>query len=205
MFEEWLRWRQEHYRNVYKVRRTRLDRIPPWHFDAKTGAYGRDDGEYFKIVGVVAQNTQNGFGFGSPMLHNNDAGKVGLTFCPRTSRYLVRFRPAPGNVGLAGFGTLVPAVTFSASHLKGVAGRVPERAGLVKHGRSRRMNTAPKDGGRYFDSWNDYFYLSIDESEIVNLSDDECWVTLGQLAEVRGIVDIHMAEALGFHRIWAAR
>lgn len=204
-----------------------VDLAPDWQMSAKEIA--RPDRGFFTVSGVRVLRAagREVTGWAQPMLAYQTAGYVGLIVRKMTDFdvVLVRLMAEPGNVGVRSAKNkntrvlVCPSIQFSqgnlAQHEKAKRGEldkngnpiklVPFADAVVGSHYNVRWQSAPEDGGRFFEKVNNYGLIHVVNTEeiqadleMTGMMENYSWISLPVLRDLcrLGLVSGHLRSCM---------
>lgn len=213
-FVDWLMSRFEHYKDDMVVTRRSLFDLKPWAI--VEGALLNTVRAFFQIWGIEVELRSKGQRFTQPIISYPEPGVEVLVHSVTEDCYLLRLRQAPGGDDSRSKLGFVPALTASASHLKGLdTAKHPARAPLIERALTQHAERSdlgippwllmPKDQARYVNSYNFLVPLRVVQmSDVPEINDpDERWLSPEEVMFCAKwcLLDQHAFEAFGALRI----
>lgn len=183
------RWMRERTAaHDYRVRRIPFADLDGWDFDAQTGNLGHRSGKFFTVEGLrarwggVAETHWH-----QPIIHQPEVGILGILAreIDGVLHFLMQSKMEPGNPNLV---QLSPTVQATRSNYTRVHQGAPVRylEYFVERGKGDVIADVlqSEHGAWFFHKRNRNMIIEIPPTEDVEVGDDFCWLTLGQLHEL---------------------
>lgn len=197
MWQEWFAAQQA--ASKMTVERASLSDAKDWGLQGDGTHFGRHDGKFFEIVGVLVMvpDGREVSGWNQPLVWEVGEGALVLLKRAGEEEYLVAAKPEPGN-NSSGRVLLAPPLQASKSNLgQAHGGKRPPRAELLDRPGVQWV-VLHKDGGRYLDSSNHGAIVEVGDNEI-QLNPNERWFTREELRQAfrAGACNAHLRELIG--------
>jgi len=177
-------WLKEHCRpDEFRVQQVPLDEMERWALDSRGVRISHESGKFFHIEGI---HVKTNFGkvneWDQPIINQPEIGFLGfITRVFNGTRYfLIQAKMEPGNINTL---QISPSLQATKSNFSQVhKGRRPTF--LEFFNGEKRVNVLvdylqTEQGGRFFRKRNRNIVIEIDED--IDLPDEFCWLTLGEL------------------------
>ncbi|RPK83965.1 MULTISPECIES: NDP-hexose 2,3-dehydratase family protein [Streptomyces] len=183
-FPEWLAARAAAHR--FTVRRTPLDALDGWSFEADTGNLVHRSGKFFSVEGLSVDVGEGPFRrWQQPIIRQPEVGILGILAkeFDGVLHFLLQAKMEPGNRNLL---QLSPTVQATRSNYTGVhrGAKVRYLEHFAGPGRGRVLadSLQSEHGSWFYRKSNRNMLVETDEE--VDAGPDFCWLTLGQLGEL---------------------
>jgi len=185
-FFSWLKNRSQ--ANTFSVEKTPLNKLKGWYFEKETGNLAHESGKFFRIEGI---DVQTNFGptqhWMQPIIKQPEIGILGFLVkkIAGVMHFLIQAKMEPGNINML---QLSPTVQATRSNFTQVHGG--KRPKYLDYFLERKMNKFLVDqlqseqGARFLCKRNRNMIVEIPEDKDIEVDDDFCWLTLGQLFEL---------------------
>ena len=174
--------------NSFEVDKKPLKDLEGWHFEQDTGDLAHKSGKFFRVEGIEVQTN---FGFSphweQPVINQPEIGILGFL----TKRingvlhFLVQAKMEPGNVNMVQLSPTVQATRSNYTLVHG--GKKPLYLEyFLDRSKSRVFvdQLQSEQGARFLRKRNRNIIIEIPEDEPLDIYDDFCWLTLGQIFEL---------------------
>jgi len=185
-FEQWLNERRA--ANTFSVTKIHLSDLQGWHIEQDTGNLVHESRRFFQIVGL---NINTNFGqtphWMQPIINQPEIGVLGFLTkkIGGILHFLVQAKMEPGNINTL---QLSPTVQATQSNFNQVHGgkKPPYLEYFLDRTKAKVLvdQLQSEQGARFLCKRNRNMIVEIAEKEEVQLLQDFCWLTLGQLFEL---------------------
>lgn len=169
----------------YRVRKIPFADLDGWDFDGTTGNLGHHTGKFFTVEGLRARwDGVTGAVWHQPIIHQPEVGILGILAreIDGVLHFLMQSKMEPGNPNLV---QLSPTVQATRSNYTRVHQGAPVRylEYFVDQGRGTVIADVlqSEHGAWFFHKRNRNMIIEIPADEEVEVGEDFCWLTLGQL------------------------
>jgi len=185
-FFSWLKNRSQ--TNSFLVEKKALNRLKGWYFEKDTGNLAHESGKFFRIEGI---DVQTNFGptrhWMQPIIKQPEVGILGFLVkkIDGVMHFLVQAKMEPGNVNMLQISPTVQATRSNFTQVHG--GLRPKYLDYFLDRKSNRFlidQLQSEQGSRFLSKRNRNMIVEISEDEDIEVGDDFCWLTLGQLYEL---------------------
>lgn len=185
-FFSWLDKRRN--TNIFMVEKKPLNLLKNWHFEKDTGNMVHESGKFFRIEGIdVWTNFGTTQYWMQPIINQPEIGILGFLVkkINGVMHFLVQSKMEPGNVNMI---QISPTVQATRSNFTQVHGG--SRPKYLEYFMDRNRNNFLRDqlqseqGSRFLCKRNRNMIVEVSEEEEIEVYDDFCWLTLGQLFEL---------------------
>lgn len=186
---EFFKWLESRcHANIFSVEKTPLNKLKGWYFEKDTGNLVHESGKFFRIEGI---DVQTNFGHTNhwmqPIINQPEIGILGFLVKKINGvvHFLIQAKMEPGNVNLV---QISPTVQATRSNFTQVHGGL--RPKYLDYFLDRKNNKflidqlQSEQGSRFLCKRNRNMIVEIPENEDIEIYDDFCWLTLGQLFEL---------------------
>lgn len=185
-FFTWLKKRCQ--TNVFEVKKIPLNKLKGWYFEQDTGNLVHESGKFFRIEGV---DVQTNFGMKEhwmqPIINQPEIGILGFLVkrIKGIKHFLVQAKMEPGNVNMV---QISPTVQATRSNFTQVhKGNRPKYLDYFLERQNHKFlidQLQSEQGARFLCKRNRNMIVELDDDEDIEVYDDFCWLTLGQLFEL---------------------
>ena len=182
-FNDFLSWFDQKGKNYFSVEEVPFKSLDQWYFTDNKDSLVHNSGKFFKIEGIrVKTNFGNVPEWEQPIINQPEIGILGiLTKVIDGVRYfLMQVKMEPGNVNIL---QLSPTVQATKSNFSRVhKGKLPAYLEyFVDPGKSKILidQLQTEQGGRFLRKRNRNMVVEVNEE--VEVCDDFCWLTLGEI------------------------
>ncbi|MEW6618333.1 MAG: NDP-hexose 2,3-dehydratase family protein [bacterium] len=186
---EFFRWLENRCQaNTFLVEKTSLNKLKGWYFEKDTGNLVHESGKFFRIEGI---DVQTNFGHTShwmqPIINQPEIGILGFLVKKINGvvHFLVQAKMEPGNVNLVQISPTVQATRSNFTQVHG--GSRPKYLDYFLDRKNNKFlidQLQSEQGSRFLCKRNRNMIVEIQEDEDIEVYDDFCWLTLGQLFEL---------------------
>lgn len=184
-FDDLLEWLAERKENLeVSLKQISLDECKPWYLN-ETGTIRNEKGSFFKIKGIIAENSDGDELLAQPIIEQNEIGFLGILCCKHEGvwYYLMQAKIEPGNVNVVQLSPTLQATRSNFTRAHG--GKTPEFLEFF-------MNMNPEDivvdqiqseqSSRFLHKRNRNVILKI--HELLPETDSHKWMTLRQIKKM---------------------
>ncbi len=185
-FFAWLESRRN--ASKFEVNRISLSDLKDWHFEDDTGNIVHKSGKFFRIEGIeINTNFGNNPHWMQPIINQPEVGILGFLVKEINGiiHFLVQAKMEPGNPNLVQVSPTVQATRSNYTQIHG--GKRPLYLDyFLDRSRSRFLvdQLQSEQGARFFRKRNRNMIVQVPDDEVIEVHEDFCWLTLGQLFEV---------------------
>lgn len=188
-FNQWLDQRRA--TNSFSVTKIPLSDLQGWHIEPETGNLIHKSGRFFRIEGV---NVTTNFGliphWMQPIINQPEIGILGFITkkIKGVLHFLVQAKMEPGNINILQLSPTVQATKSNYTQVHG-GNRPPYLDYFLDHSQARVLvdQLQSEQGARFLRKRNRNIIVEIDKEEQVEVLQDFCWLTLGQLFELLSV------------------
>lgn len=185
-FENFLSWFEGKKEKYFSVEQIPFDELDQWYFTPNKHSLVHQSGRFFRIEGIRVNTNFGGYkGWEQPIINQPEIGILGiLTKVIDGVRYfLMQAKMEPGNINIL---QLSPTVQATKSNFSRVhKGKLPAYLEyFVDTSKSKIIidQLQTEQGGRFLRKRNRNMVIEV--SEDVDVLDDFCWLTLGEIKKL---------------------
>jgi dTDP-4-dehydro-6-deoxy-alpha-D-glucopyranose 2,3-dehydratase len=185
-FEEWLDERRAS--NSFSITKVPLSDLQGWHIEAESGNLAHNSGRFFQVEGLDITTT---FGptrhWMQPIIIQPEIGILGFVSkkIEGVLHFLVQAKMEPGNLNTLQLSPTVQATRSNYTQVHG--GKRPPYLDLFLDRSKARVlvdQLQSEQGARFLRKRNRNMIVELNENEQIEVLEDFCWLTLGQLFEL---------------------
>lgn len=183
-FRTFKKWLADHCRpDEFKVEQVPLDEMEKWSLDSNGDRISHESGRFFHIEGLHVKTNFGGvFEWDQPIINQPEIGFLGFItrIFDGTRYFLMQAKMEPGNINTLQISPSLQATksNFSQVH-KGRRPHFLEYFNGEKHVKVLVDHLQTEQGARFFRKRNRNIVIEINED--IELPDEFCWLTLGEL------------------------
>jgi len=185
-FQLWLDERRA--ANSFSVTKIPLSDLQGWHIEPETGNLVHKSGRFFRIEGV---DVTTNFGpiphWMQPIINQPEIGILGFVTkkIKGVIHFLVQAKMEPGNINTLQISPTVQATRSNYTQVHG-GNRPPYLDYFLDRSKARVLvdQLQSEQGARFLRKRNRNIIVELDEQERIEVLQDFCWLTLGQLFEL---------------------
>jgi NDP-hexose 2,3-dehydratase. len=196
-FEQWLDERRA--ANSFSVTKIPLSDLQGWHIEPETGNLVHKSGRFFRIEGVdVTTNFGPTPHWMQPIINQPEIGILGFLAKKIKSvlHFLVQAKMEPGNINILQLSPTVQATRSNYTQVHG-GNRPAYLDYFLDRSRAKVLvdQLQSEQGARFLRKRNRNIIVEIDEEGQVEVLQDFCWLTLGQLFELLSVDNLVNMDA----------
>ena len=171
-------------KTVFKVKKIPLKQIKRWYFDIN-GNFRHESGRFFSIEGLKVQtNTGIVKEWKQPIIYQPEIGILGI-LCQKHDGilyFLLQAKIEPGNINVIQMSPTVQATKSNYSQVHG--GKLPPYLDYFINIDNNKIivdQLQSEQGSRFYKKRNRNIIIEIPPAEAINILENYCWLTLGQI------------------------
>jgi len=188
-FNEW--FGQRRIANKFLVTKIPLSDLQDWHIEPETGNLAHKSGRFFRIEGV---NVKTNFGpthqWMQPIINQPEIGILGFITKKINGllHFLVQAKMEPGNINILQLSPTVQATRSNYTQVHG-GNRPPYLDYFIDRSKARVLvdQLQSEQGSRFLRKRNRNIIVEVEEMAQLEILQDYCWLTLGQLFELMSV------------------
>ena len=183
-----LEWFDEKKKQQFEVGEIPLDEMRDWYFEKDTGNLRHKSGKFFSIEGVRMETSAgNVKEWSQPIINQPEIGVLGILTKKFNGilYFLMQAKMEPGNINKVQLSPTVQATKSNYSQVhKGKETKYLEY--FLEPNKSKVLldQLQSEQGGRFLKKRNRNIIVEVPGSEEVQIEEDFCWLTLGQIKKL---------------------
>ena len=166
----------------------RFDQMDQWKLSDASGCIEHDSGQFFRIQGLrICEADPNKIRWEQPIIIQDEIGILGLLVkkIDGILHFLVQAKIEPGNINLVQISPTLQATRSNFLRVHG--GRAPNYLEFFRDAslqQTRFDQFQSEQGTRFLDKLNRNIIVEIEPYHDIEVLDDYCWMTLGQIKQL---------------------
>ncbi len=179
-------WIEERNKRIpVRINPVPLKKLRLWHFDEQTGNLVHDSGKFFSIEGIrLKTNWGKVHEWEQPIINQPEIGILGIIVKKINGilHFLMQAKVEPGNLNVVQLAPTLQATRSNYTQVhKGSRPLYLEYFNGEKKVATLLDQLQSEQGARFLRKRNRNIIVEIDENEPIEIYDDFCWLTLGQI------------------------
>lgn len=185
-FDELLDWMEERKNTLnVSLKQIPLEECRPWYLDKEEGTIRNEKGTFFKIRGIVSEDTVSNEIITQPIIDQNEIGFLGILCCKYngTWYYLMQAKIEPGNVNVVQLSPTLQATKSNFTRAHG--GKSPDFLEYFINMDPAHIvvdQIQSEQSSRFIKKRNRNVILKVDE--MLSETDSHRWMTLSQIKKM---------------------
>ncbi|MDA3896977.1 MAG: NDP-hexose 2,3-dehydratase family protein [Desulfobacteraceae bacterium] len=186
--DEFLSWlEKQNKKTIFNIKKVPLNKLSSWFFD-KNNNLQHNSGKFFSIEGIhVKTDSGTVKEWKQPIINQPEIGILGI-LCQKHEGilyFLLQAKIEPGNINKIQMSPTVQATKSNYSQVHG--GKLPQYLSFFINFKNKKIivdQLQSEQGARFYKKRNRNIIIEVPEDIKIELSDNYCWLTLGQIKKL---------------------